>query len=308
MRPGLRSPGFLVAVALACAALPAAAVGASSSPARATDNVSTFNDSTGDTTGADIGQTVVSNDNAGMLTFKIGLTNRPALTPDMDVEIYVDTDENQATGNQDFVPGADYVIQLIQGQINLFKWDGTTFSRSFGNPSAVTLSYSYANGPIIKISAAELGNTKHFRFIIFAVSGVVFDPATGVPDFTNTQADSAPDYGSGYYDFQVKVAAPTLVVKRFAQAPAQPVAGKPFALQLTVARSDTGAVLQGGDVTCIGRVGSTPVPAQVHSVVNRVAVCSFRIPKTAKGKTFRGSIAISFEGLKAGRSFSGKIH
>jgi hypothetical protein len=289
-------------------ALLAAPSGAGSSPARVASNSQTYTDSTGDTTGADIGTTVVSNDDAGMLTFKVGIANRPTLTQDMDVEIYVDTDNNSATGNQDFVPGADYVIQLIQNTVNLFKWDGTDFTRRFGDPSAVTLSYSYASGPTIKISAAELGNTKQFRFIEFAVSGIVFDPTTNQPDFTNSVADSAPDYGSGFYSYQVKITPPTLVVKRFAHAPAQPTAGKPFALQLTVARSDTGAVLQGGTVTCVGRVGSTTLPAQTHRVVDRVAICSWRLPASAKGKTFRGSISITFEGLNSGRSYSGKIH
>ena len=35
--------------------------------------------------------------------------------------------------------GADYVMQLVRGEISLYKWDGTDYTRRFGDPSAVTL-------------------------------------------------------------------------------------------------------------------------------------------------------------------------
>jgi hypothetical protein len=76
---------------------------------------------------------------------------------------------------------------------------------------------------------------------------------------------------------------------------------------MTVARSDTGAVLQSGRVACVGRVGRSPLRATTARVVNRIVTCTWNIPQAATGKTFRGSAAVVFEGLKASRSFSSKI-
>jgi hypothetical protein len=104
----------------------------------------------------------------------------------------------------------------------------------------------------------------------------------------------------------VKIGRATLNVRNFSTIPARPAAGKPFAMRLQAARSDTGAIVQGGRVTCVGRVGAARV-AGSGRFVGRQAVCTFRIPATAKGKSFRGSITIVFEGLRVTRSYSRTI-
>ena len=167
MRPPTR-PGTLLAIALAVLVPAAAAYGAlpsgKASPAVAAANSTTYTDSTGEDPAApDITTIVVSNDDAGVLSFRINISNRPQLTQDMYMLLFVDTDNNRATGSPDLA-GVDYVFQLIQNEINLFKWDGTDFTRRFGDPSAVTLSLSYQAGITVRISAAELGNTKRFEF------------------------------------------------------------------------------------------------------------------------------------------------
>jgi len=263
----------------------------------------TFTDSTGEDPAApDISTIVVSNDDAGMLTFKVNISNRPTLGQDMEIDLWVDTDQNTATGDPS-IAGVDYVIQLVLGEINLFKWDGTGFSRRFGDPSAVTLSFAYQSGVTIKISAQELGNTKKFRFFALAISGLVVDPVTGDVDDTNAKLDLAPGGGAGLYAFEVKTAPATLQVKKFTPTPARPIAGRTFALRLQAARSDTGALIQSGRVACVGRIGKVSVRASGR-FVGRTAVCTWRIPAGAKGKPFRGSITIVFEGLKAARSYS----
>ena len=78
-------------------------------------------------------------------------------------------------------------------------------------------------------------------------------------------------------------------------------------MRLVAARSDTGAVVQNGRVTCIGRIGNARLKAQVQRVQGGAATCTWNIPAKAKGKTFRGSVAVAFEGLKASQSFSGKV-
>lgn len=308
MRP-LTSPGLLLAIAVAVVALPTVASGAlpsgTAAPTLVAANSTTYTDSTGeDPAGPDITTIVVSNDDTSTLSFRVNIPNRPTLGQDMLIEVWVNSDDNAATGSPDLA-GVDYVMQLVRGEINLYRWDGTDFTRRFGDPSAVTLSFSYQGGITVRISATELGNTKRFSFFAVAVSGLVIDPVTGAIDGTNSRTDVAPGGGAGLYPYEVKITPPSLVVKRVSIG--KLTAGKPFTMKLVTARSDTGAVVQNGRVTCVGRIGNARLKAQVQRVVAGRATCTWNIPPLAKGKTFRGSVSIVFEGLKASESFSGKV-
>jgi hypothetical protein len=170
------------------------------------------------------------------------------------------------------------------------------------------LSYSWSNGPTIRINASDLGNTRRLTFAILAVSNVVYDDATGdiscgAPD---CYRELAPAFGL-YSPYSVIIAKPTLVVKKTSSTPKSPVAGKQFTFRMTAARSDTGATIKNGRVTCKGRVGTTALKARTARVVRGAVTCTWLIPAKAKGKRFRGSAAVTFEGLKATRSYSGKI-
>jgi hypothetical protein len=298
--------GIALAVGACLVVLPTAAA-APGGTARVAANSATFQDSTGEDPAApDITNIVVSNDDAGIVSFRINVPNRPALGQDMLFEIWVDTDNNPATGSPD-VGGADYVMQLVRGEISLYKWDGADYTRRFGDPSAVTMNFSYQAGLTIRISAAELGNTTTFKFFVVAISGLVVDPVTGDLDGTNSKADVAPGGGVGLYPFTVSIARPTLVVRRVTTTPRAPKAGQTFTMRMTAARSDTGAVLQNGRVTCVGRAGPARLRAQLARVQGGAVVCTWQIPANAKGKTFRGTVTVVFEGLRASRSFSRRI-
>ena len=297
-------PGLVLAIAVAAFAVPTLASGALSAPAA---NSVTFQDSTGEDPAApDITTVTVSNDDTGLITFRVNVPNRPTLGQDMLFEIWVDSDDNAATGDPELA-GVDYVMQLVRGEINLYKWDGTDFTRRFGDPSAVTLSQSYQAGLTVRISASELGNTKKFKFFVIALSGLVVDPVTGEIDGTNAVGDGAPGGGTGLYPYEVKIAAPTLVAKKLTPAPAKPKAGKPFTLRLVAARSDTGATIQNGRVTCVAKAGNTRLKAQVARVVAGAATCTWNIPVGAAGKAFRGTVTVSFEGLKTSKSYASKV-
>jgi hypothetical protein len=304
-------PRLLHALIAAAMLIPVAAAGAgtfaASSPERVAANSVTFQDSTGEDPAApDITTIVVSNDDAGILSFRVNVPNRPQFGQDIYVVLFVDTDSNSATGDPDLA-GVDYVIELARSEVNLFRWDGESFSRRFGDPSAVTLSYAYSGGITVRISAAELGNTKKFNFIVEFDSGIAVDPVTGELDFTNAKGDVAPGGGVGLYPFEVKTAAARLVVQRLTTTPTRPVAGKLFSAKLRVTRSDTGAALKSGQVTCVGRVGRAALRAKTRRFVGSLAVCAWAIPATAKGKTFRGSVAVVFEGKRAVKAVSATI-
>jgi hypothetical protein len=309
VRP-LTRPWLVLAIAVAVVALPAAASGAlsaPSAPAAVAANSTTYQDSTGENPAApDITTIVVSNTDAGMLSFRVNIPNRPTLDQGTIVEIWVDSDNKTATGSPDLA-GVDYVMQLVRGEINLYRWDGSDFTRRFGDPSAVTLTFNYQGGVTVRISAAELGNTKKFKFFVDVATGCTVDPVTQALDCAASQDDIAPGGAAGLYPYDVKLTPPTLVVKSLKPTPAKPTAGLPFTLRLVAARSDTGAVVQNGRVVCIGRLGKARLKAQVQRVVGGAAVCTWNLPPAAKGKTFRGSVTVSFEGLKASQSYAGKV-
>ena len=309
MRP-LTRPGILLAIAVAVVALPTIASGALSgtaAPKLVSANSTTYQDSSGENAAApDITTLVVSNNDAGVISFRINVPNRAQLTQDMLFLLFADTDANPQTGDPESL-GADYVIQIFGGEAGLFRWDGSDFTRRAGDPPATSLIFAYQGGITITISAAELGNTKRFGFAVIAISGIAIDPATGDIDFTNALSDDAPASGAGFYQYEVKITPPTLVVKSLKPTPAKPTAGRAFTLRLVAARSDTGAVVQNGRVTCVGRIGKARLKAQVQRVVAGAATCMWNLPPTAKAKTFRGSVAVVFEGLKASQGYAGKI-
>src|SRR5258708_4080567 len=104
--------------------MPTPAFGDSS---RSADNSTTYNDSIGEDPAApDITSIVVSNDDAGNITIQVNISNRPALTSDMLLVLFLDTDQNSSTGDPQTL-GADYVIQLEPGAIGLFQWNGSDY-------------------------------------------------------------------------------------------------------------------------------------------------------------------------------------
>lgn len=300
-------PWLVLAIAAAVVALPTAASGALSSPSAPAANSTTYQDSQGENAAApDITTLTVSNTDAGMLSFRVAIPNRPQFTQDMLLLMFVDSDANPQTGDPQEL-GADYVIEIYGGEAALFRWDGTNFTRRPGDPPATSLIFGYMGGVTVTISAAELGNTKKFGFSFVAVSGITIDPTTSDLDFTNAVADIAPAASAGLYQYEVRITPPTLVVRNLKPTPARPRAGRAFTLRLTAVRSDTNAAVQNGRVTCVGRIGKARLRAQVQRVVGRAAVCTWNIPAGAKGKSFRGSVAIVFEGLRAQQAYSARV-
>jgi hypothetical protein len=302
----LPSPGLVLAIAVAVVALPAAASGAlpsgEASPARVAANSVTYQDSTGENPAApDITTVVASNNDAAVISLRINIPNRATLTQDMLVVVWIDSDNNPQTGDPDSL-GADYILFLFRGDLALGRWDGTDYA----DAPATSLIFSYQAGVTFTISASELGNTRRFGFATRVFSGLVIDETTGAIDFANAATDDAPG-AIGFYNFELQITPPTLLIRRVTTSPATPRAGRTFTVRMVAARSDTGAALQNGRVTCVGRAGNTRLRAQVARVTGGAVTCTWLIPAKAKGKTFRGSVTVVFEGLRASRSISRRI-
>jgi hypothetical protein len=297
---------FLLACVLGGAGTAATRPAATANPAK---NSTTYRDGRGeDKQAPDITRIRVSNTDWGLISFRIDIPNRRQLTGDMFMELWVDSDENARTGSPSLA-GVDYVIQIVQGEINLYHWDGTNFTRRMGDPSATTVAYVYKRGAAtITISAAELGNTHGFRFLADVASGIVIDQDSGAFDDTNGHVDVAPSAGGGgLYAYNVKQRPPKLVVKKLVSTPSKPTAGDRFSLRLSVARSDSHALLKDGQVTCVGRVGGTAIRALANRFAGTDAICTWLLPSGAKGERFTGKIAVVFEGIRVARGVSAGI-
>ena len=129
---------------------------------------------------------------------------------------------------------------------------------------------------------------------------------TGEPDFANIHVDNAPDPGHGFFTYDVRVTPPALVVRSSGARPLRPSAGKLYTRFAVVGRSDNTPV-QAGTTTCRATVAGSALRATSSAFSAGRASCTFRIPKTAKGKTIRITITVRSQGLAVTRSFSARI-
>ena len=244
-----------LAVLLLLAALLVGAPVALGGSTRTAANSATFTDSAGeDPSAPDITSVGVSNDDAGNITFSINISNRPALTPDMFLLVFLDTDRNPSTGDIDSL-GADYVIQLVPGAVDLFQWNGSDYVPA---SSQTSLNFVYGTaGATIHVSAADLNKTKAFNFGVIAVSGVTFD-AAGNANFDNIHRDVAPDPGHGFWSYQVLTKL-VLTVTAFTTSPKPATAGRAFSVSLAATENDTGGPVQSGTVACAATLGGRAV-------------------------------------------------
>jgi hypothetical protein len=298
----VKAPRFLTVIAFAaiCIALP---VGAFGSSAHTAANTQTYTDSTGeDASAPDITSVVVSNDDAGNVTFKINVSNRPTFTSDMAFFLLLNTDNNTATGDAALL-GSDYLIELDPGAVGLGKWNGTTFD--FSAPQT-SLTFSYdATGATIHVSQADLAGTKLLGFAAEAISGIATD-ASGNPDLTNAHRDLAPDPGHGLFSYTILT---KLILKQsaFTTAPNPAKAGARFSASLAATENDTNGPVAGATITCVATLKGKPLRA-THTLGNGVASCFWKLPKTAKGLTLHGTITVTKQGTKLVKSFAAKIH
>lgn len=289
-----------IAAAAAVVSLPAGALGGS---ARRAGNSTTFRDSIGEDPNApDITTIAVSNDDAGLITFQINVSNRPTFTSDMAFFLFLDTDQNPSTGSGDF-QGADYAIQLLPGAVDLYKLGDGGPTRA---PSQTSLTYAYTpSGPTIHVAAADLGGTKTLRFYAAAASGFSFD-ASGNVDQTKVHSDLAPDAGHGLFSYQVLTRL-ILRVTAFRTSPRPARAGRTFSASLAASENDTGGPVGDGAATCSAAVAFKRVAVVRHLVANGVASCVWRLPARARGKLLRGSITLTVRGAQVTRTFSTRV-
>jgi hypothetical protein len=282
-----------VALAMLVTAAPAPAAGTAA-----------FQDAVGENpSGVDVTSVLVSNDIAGLLTFRINIPGRPAFTEDMRLWVWFDSDSNRATGlTQTDVPGSDYYILWDRDGVRLFRCGASLCSNA--TPQR-TLGSSYRGGATLTINAAEI-RAKRLRFAVQATAGIRYDPATRRSDLSNATVDYAPERDRSW-SYNVRLGPSRLLVKSVLTTPARPQAGKRLRVRLAVARDDTGALLSSGQVTCAARFGARLLRPTSQGFSGGRASCVFAIPASAAGQTLRGLVTVAFAGRRVTKSFARRI-
>ena len=299
--------GLLVAAAIASAA--------SGSPVRTAVNSAEYADERGEDVGApDITTVVVSNDDTGRLTLGVNTPSHPVLTEDMRIRVWF-SDGNAATGLTE--GGADYFILadaylLGLGRAALYTCRGSVCSPSWPDrPASTSLRFSYASGARFTLDAADLGvrtalgSSTRLDFSVAFFSDVAYDPATGF-DLSHAHFEFAPAQGK-IWTYFVRIGPSRLVVKSFSSEPETAKAGRPFVVRLQATRDDTGTAVTTGRVECKARIGGRPAQPRSRGFSRGHAVCRYAVPAAAGGKTFSGSISITFAGKTVSRAFMKRI-
>jgi hypothetical protein len=293
-------------IALFCAFLAVDVVGATSLKTASGANTVTFSDAVGeDSAGPDITSVVVSADRERRLAFRIVVPNRPTLTEDMRIRIWIDADDNLSTGlavqDRPELRGIDYFVLVDRWELGLssarvFECKSSTCSgkREVG--------FSYFNGGAFDINAADIGisHRQRLRFRVETSSGWLFDPSKGY-DATNVHVDAAPDDGR-YWRFDMR----PLLVTSFNTTPVTAHAGSRYALRMSLVRTATGKPAR-GKVACSFKVDGLSLRLRTSGFRAGSAVCAFVIPPDAKGKRYRGSIAVLVAGERLVRAAAGTV-
>jgi hypothetical protein len=147
----------------------------------------------------------------------------------------------------------------------------------------------------------------------FTVTQPVSEPPPSPPPSSSTtttapaSTTSAPAPGPA----AVPPAAPRpalvrLVATGTSTVPAAAVAGRSFTIRLRVATS-AGAAVRAGRVACVASVGKTRLRTAASGWRNGLAFCSWKLPKSARGKTLRAVVRVNSRGATLTRTFSRRI-
>ena len=310
-------------VLIALGALAVGAAGATSGHSTSVGSAAestTFSDAVGENLAApDIGTVVVSNDDSGLLTFRIEIPSHPLLTEDLRIRVWLDTDADQETG----LRGADRYLVVDRweyglGEAALFACDGSTCSggKTLPTRSGQPLRFAYRDGATFTVVAADLGirGPQRIVFWIEVWSGIAFDPVTQRYDLTNARPDFAPDGAARRLgnpaaegeDAWVHDSG-TIYASSFTAQPTKPRGGRPFSLQLAAISTDTGAPVTSGTVSCSMRIAGQPLRPTSKSFAGGSAACTFSIPAGTKGRSFTSTIVLRSQGETLPRTVSGEV-
>ena len=249
----------------------------------------TFSDPVGDAAaGFDVANVTVSNDDAGQITFRVGLTAVPALPPSLNLLLVLDSDAKPSTGAN----GVDHYVAVSGGVAGV-----ATAAGPFR--AAPSLSFNFLPGVTnVSVNRRELGNTRTFRFRVLTI------PTAPDGSLDSANADPAPD--ADWWSFGLRL--PTrLVVASRTLAPNRPRPGRVFSARMVVRDVTYGAPgspVTRGTVACAFSAGGARVAATGAVRGGGVVTCTGRVPEGAATGSVRGTMRYRLDGVSVTRGFA----
>jgi hypothetical protein len=246
----------------------------------------------------DITSVGISNTPNGVITFQVTIANHTTLPPRSRIAVLFDIDRQQSTGFIGFEYAFSHEIDDA-GQANLKfeRWDEPNLEFDVLPNTGIVSEFS--NGVYtFRIPRGRLQNTILFDFGMYAAALNLAAP-------NKSAVDDAPNTELWNYEL-AGLPAPRLSTRRLLASPTRPVAGRPFTVQAVVRRSDSGETVTSGSVSCTARVGTTRLRARGGFDGDR-AQCVVPVPRTAKGKTLRGTLTVRAVGASVSRPFTYRI-
>jgi hypothetical protein len=235
-------------------------------------------DPAGDSNGApDITGITVANDFSGTILFVVEVANRGGFAANDDVQIFIDSDRSAATGFPERGGGADYLLRIdaTSQQISLGRWNGTGFETA----PATTVRGEWRSGYVAFVNRSELGGTTGFAFFV----------RTKLQSGAGSQSDVAP--ADAYLPYTLNPPHIEVIRPRF--SPAAPRAGSTFRLNSVQIVFETAESAPAAAFTCRATLAGKRIRGTARGG------CTFRLPKTAKGKRFVITITATAAGGRA---------
>jgi hypothetical protein len=170
-------------------------------PLAGASNNALFSDATADApeTAPDLTSVQVTNDDAGMVSFRISIPNRTALEDPDFIAVLVDADGNPRSGCARGTFGAEYALDVLARRFLFGRCSGGEWSFARKPPS---FGGSFAGSTLtLRANRRDLGGTNGFAFRIGAA-------AAGTDD----AYDFAPNTGTSAWTY--KIVAPPPAVKK----------------------------------------------------------------------------------------------
>ena len=274
----MRFRGLVVVLALA---LLVVVLSVSPAHARVADhNPIEVTDPAGDSNGApDITGVTVANDLSGTILFVVEVANRNDFVARDEVLIYIDSDRSAATGSPDRGGGVDFRLRVDATSSDFERWNGTSFVPT----PRTTVRVTWANGYVAAVHRSELGATGAFALSV----------RTRLQNGAGNQTDLAP--GEAYLPYTLSP--PHIDAIRPSFSPSAPRAGSTFRLNSVQLQFETAESAAAAAFTCRATLAGKRLRGAGRGG------CTFRLPKTAKGKRFVITITATATGGKA-ESFS----
>jgi len=308
MRSGAVSGGLLAAALFLICVTSAGARGAAGSAG--------FADPAADSGVApDVTAVNVSNDDQGLLTFRITVPNRSALAPEDAVAVLLGTDDPNLIGGKRG-DGMNFILGLDGTGVFLLEWNGSDMQEITPPPNSVTGSFA---GGVVTLTVRQEHLAPGFPDMSvpismdFYVLGITFNGADVVAQ------DVAPDGATEVWSYKIAEALRVVVTSFDADKTVK--AGKKLVVLMGAAHGDTGSGIDSGTIRCNARLGGRTLkgvgsfvtvtitsPTTGRSVKSPNVTCSWKVPKTTpKGKLIRGSVALTESGITVSRSFATRV-